>query len=59
MTTTAQSPLEASARSIPPSSVAFSVRAVFCIQKIIHVTMATVTSERMPPMSSCASKVRL
>ena len=33
------------------------VRAVFCIQKIIHVTIATVMSERMPPSSSCASNV--
>ena len=55
--TTAHSPLDASARSTPVSSVDFMVRAVFCIQKIIQVTMATVTSERMPPRSSCASKV--
>ncbi len=30
---------------MPPSSVAFSVRPAFCIQKIIQVTMAT-ASER-------------
>ena len=59
MTTTAQSPPEASARSTPASSDDFSVRAVFCIQKIIQVTIATVMSDRMPPMSSCAWNVRV
>ena len=57
MKTTAHSPLDASARSTPFSSVAFIERAVFCIQKIIQVTSATVTSDRIPPISSCASKV--
>ena len=57
MATSAQSPPCASARSIPPSRLAFRVRAVFCIQKIIHVTIATAMSERVPPMISCASKV--
>ena len=57
MKTTAHSPLDASARSTPFSSVAFIERAVFCIQKIIQVTRATVMSERIPPISSCASNV--
>ena len=30
---------------MPPSRLAFMVRAAFCIQKIIHVTIATASSE--------------
>jgi len=58
MRTIPQRPPVASARSTPPSRVFFIVRAVFCIQKIIQVTMPTVTSESRPPISSCASNVR-
>ena len=35
-----------------------SPRAAFAIQKIIHVTRPTATIESVPPISSCASKVR-
>ena len=49
----------ASARSMPASSVRLRVRPAFCIQKIIQVTIATAMSESVPPMSSCASNVRL
>ena len=34
------------------------VRAARAIQKIIQVTKPTATMERVPPISSCASKVR-
>ncbi len=56
--TIAQAPPTVSARSMPPSSERFMVRAVFCIQKIIQVTIATVRRDSSPPMSSCASNVR-
>ena len=55
--TMAQAPPVDRARSIPPSSERLRVRAVFCIQKIIQVTIATVRRDSRPPMSSCASKV--
>ncbi len=55
--TSAQRPPTVSARSRPPSSVAFMVRPARCIQKIIHVTIATASSESPPPISSCALKV--
>ena len=46
-------------RAVDPAleARACRVRAVFCIQKIIQVTIATAMSERVPPMISCASKV--
>lgn len=46
-----------SARSIPPSRVAFIVRPARCIQKIIQVTMPTASSDSEPPISSWAVKV--
>src|SRR3546814_5857817 len=46
-----------SARSMPPSRLERSVRPARCIQKIIHVTMPTATSDSPPPISSWASKV--
>jgi hypothetical protein len=51
-------PLPSRARSIWERSSPPMPRDIFSIQKTIQVTMATATSERRPPMASCAVKER-
>ena len=57
-TTTSDQRPPSAASSILPRSSPLRPRAARAIQKIIQVTKPTATIDRLPPISSCASKVR-